>query len=86
MCPLLVEENRNWKKGEKMSRISFLLILLLMMTAATLFRVNLKAQWNDAVNEMYMMNSALVSVDIPASELTKTLVEYRLEAMYEDRW
>lgn len=69
-----------------MSRISFLLILLLMMTAATLFRVNLKAQWNDAVNEMYMMNSALVSVDIPASELTKTLVEYRLEAMYEDRW
>lgn len=69
-----------------MSRISFLLILLLMMTAATLFRVNLKVQWNDAVNEMYIMNSALVSVDIPASELTKSLAEQRLEAMYEDRW
>ena len=69
-----------------MNRITFLIILLMMMVAATLFRVNLKAQWNDTVNEMYMMNSALVSVDIPASELTKSLVEQRLEAMYEERW
>lgn len=69
-----------------MNRITFLIILLMMMVAATLFRVNLKVQWNDAVNEMYMMNSALVSVDIPASELTKSLVEQRLEAMYEERW
>ena len=69
-----------------MRRIAFLLIVLLMMVAATLFRVNLKEQWSDAVNEMYMMNSALLSLDITASELTIPLVEYRLEATYEDRW
>ena len=77
---MLIEEKQ---KGEKMRRIA---LLLLMMIAATLFRVNLKDQWSDAVNEMYMMNSALLSLDIPASELTLPLAEYRLEDMYEDRW
>lgn len=58
-----------------MRRITFLLVLLLIMTAATLYRVNLKDQRSDAAEEMYIRNSALVSLDIPASELTIPLTE-----------
>lgn len=58
-----------------MRRIVFLMIVLLMMTAASLYRINLKGQRSDAAEEMYMRNSALVSLDIPASELTIPLTE-----------